>query len=133
MNYLTLALEDDAFGLVTTTETIKNASIAWKIYMHEYEPANKEALVELQGLYAKLKMSDKENLKTMIMELTQLNKRLKKVDNKYEKDDIKLITHLFARLPEANVPVKVVIRNSGIVNMDLKQDQKLLVSLWKEL
>lgn len=97
--------------------------------MNEYEPADKEALVELQGACAKLSMGDKENPKNMIVKVIQLNKWLKKVKNRYEKDEIKLITHLFAWLLAACLPVKVASQNSGIEKMDLKKVQKDLVAL----
>lgn len=134
-NYLTLASEDDPLDLVTT-ESIKNAFVAWKLLMDEYEPADKEAIAELEGAYTQLSMVNKENSKTMIMKVTQLNKWIKKVENRYEKDDIKLIIHSLAQLPVAHIPVKVAIQNSGIQNAVLNKVQKGLqglVALWKEL
>jgi hypothetical protein len=67
MNYLILALEDDAFDLVTR-KTIENVSVPWKILMHEYKPADKEGLVELQRAHAKLKMGDKEKTQQMMID-----------------------------------------------------------------
>jgi hypothetical protein len=97
--------------------------------MDEYEPAGKVALVDLQRSYAKLRIGEKENC----IWCSRINGFIKKVGNKYDKDNIKLISHLFIRLPTAYAPVKVAIQNCGSERMGLKKVQKDLVSLWKEL
>jgi hypothetical protein len=101
ISYLIFALECKAFDLVTT-EMINNVLKAWKLLMDDYEPSDKEASINLQEEFTKLKLGEKENQKCMITNAKQMNKQFRKGTRKYHKDDIELITmHLLARLPYA--------------------------------
>jgi len=82
VNYLTSALIDDAFNLVTAKKTENNAHIMWQILMDKYEPNNNNALGDIQDNWAELAMKTKDDPEIFGRKLMIVNQRFAKVDTK---------------------------------------------------
>jgi hypothetical protein len=98
----------------------EDAHQAW-IRLKEVFPPNKVIdLVAMNQGFTNLKLEDdEENPKLYVTKLEHVNERYESVDKKYKKDDLEMITQIFAVLPKTYATPIMSRKLFGIENATL--------------
>jgi hypothetical protein len=115
-DYLVWACQDRAFNIV---DKVKDnvAFKAWQMLKKKYEMKEVDAYIQLQEEFQECKMeSDKDDPTIFIEELAVINGYMGAMQDKYEKDDVEMILHIFSKLPGLYLEFITRQKANGIQN-----------------
>jgi hypothetical protein len=130
-NYLVWACQDRAFNII---DKVKDnvAFKAWQMLKKKYEPKEVDAYVQLQEEFQECKMeSDKDDPTVFIEELEVINGYMGAIQDKYEKDDVEIISHIFSKLPASYSEFITSQKTKGIKNTSVEDIKDGLEEYWK--